>query len=180
GFVGRAATIDWFRKAKVDLIPGDGFLPAVVPAAFGTFAFALMTFGTLTLKDVLEPAIDYAEHGWGMYPTFHVALGGLAKLFRDRYPTTAAVYLPNNRVPEVGELVHNPDLANVFKRVVEMEMKERRRGREAGIQAGMDYWYRGDVAERIVNFMQKTEVLDASKRRHRGLLSKEDFADWRP
>src|SRR5262249_4995515 len=41
-------------------------------------------------------------------------------------------------------------------------------------------WYRGDVAQRIVAYMQKTEVLDASRRRHRGLLSREDFAEWQP
>src|SRR5438093_13194469 len=41
GWAGRGCTIDWFRKAKIDPIPGDGFLPATVPAAFGSFAFAL-------------------------------------------------------------------------------------------------------------------------------------------
>src|SRR5262245_39680041 len=49
GWAGRAATTDWFRQAGIALIPGDGFLPATVPAAFGTWAFVLMHFGTLTL-----------------------------------------------------------------------------------------------------------------------------------
>src|SRR5262249_11993442 len=61
GWVGKAATGDWFQKAGIDRIPGDGFLPATVPATFGSWALALLRFGTLTLKDVLEPAIDYAE-----------------------------------------------------------------------------------------------------------------------
>src|SRR5437870_686608 len=76
GWMGRAATIDWFRKAKVDPIPGDGLLPATVPATFGSFAFALMRFGTLTLRDVLEPAIDYTESGFGVYPSLRIALVG--------------------------------------------------------------------------------------------------------
>src|SRR5262245_5087767 len=59
GWVGRAATVEWFRKAGIDPIPGDGLLPATVPAAFGSWALALMRYGTLTLKDVLGPAIDY-------------------------------------------------------------------------------------------------------------------------
>lgn len=180
GWAGRACTIDWFRKAKIDLIPGDGFLPATVPAAFGTWAFALMRFGTLTLKDVLEPTIDLTENGFAVYPSLHTAIAGLAKKFRDQWPSSAEVYLPNNRVPAIGELFRNPDFANTMKRVVEVEMKERKRGREGAIQACIDYWYKGPVAERIVNFMTKTEVLDASKRRHRGLLTKEDFADWAP
>src|SRR5205807_4426528 len=62
GWSGKAATVEWFRKAKVTLIPGDGFLGATVPAMFGSWAHALARFGTLTLKDVLEPAIDYAEN----------------------------------------------------------------------------------------------------------------------
>src|SRR4051812_25935187 len=48
GWVGKAATIEWFQKEKIDPIPGDGFLPATVPAALGTYAFALMHFGKLT------------------------------------------------------------------------------------------------------------------------------------
>src|SRR5437868_8633004 len=79
GWVGKAATIDWFRQAKVDPIPGDGFLPATVPAAFGSFAFALQNFGTLTLKDVLEPAIDYTESGFAVYAGLANAIAGLAK-----------------------------------------------------------------------------------------------------
>ena len=73
GFIGKAATVDWFNKEGIDLIPGDGFLPATVPAMFGTWAFALMRFGTRTLKDVLGPAIDYAESGFPVYPGLHRA-----------------------------------------------------------------------------------------------------------
>src|SRR5262245_55691557 len=83
GFVGKAATVDWFRDAGIDLIPGDGFLPATVPAMFGSWAFALLRFGTLTLKDVVEPAIDLAEHGYPVYPGLRNALARLARRFRD-------------------------------------------------------------------------------------------------
>src|SRR5262245_41009290 len=58
GFMGKAGTVEYFQNLKIKLMPGDGFLPATVPAAFGSWAFALMRFGTLTLADVLEPAID--------------------------------------------------------------------------------------------------------------------------
>jgi len=180
GCSGQACTIDWFRRAKVDPIPGDGFLPATVPAAFGTWAFALQQFGTLTLRDVLEPTMDLAEHGYPMYDVLHDALGRLARKFREQWPSSAELYLPDNRVPAVGELFRNRDFANTLKRVVDVETRERKRGRDAAIQACIDYWYQGDVAERIINYLQKTEVLDASRRRHRGLLTKDDFAAWRP
>lgn len=180
GWVGRAATIDWFRQAKISIIPGDGFLPATVPAAFGSWAFALMHFGTLTLADVLEPAIDYMASGFPLYPTLRQSIAGLARKFREQWPSSAAIYLPNNRLPEVGELLRNPDWAATLRRTVEVERRERKRGREAAIQAAIDFWYKGEVAERIVAFIHKTEVLDASRRRNRGLLAREDFADWQP
>lgn len=180
GWIGKAATVDWFRKAKIDPIPGDGFLPATVPAAFGSWAFALMRFGTLTLKDVLEPAIDYTESGFPIYPGLRNTLAGLAKRFRDEWPSSAAVYLPNNRVPEVGEVFKNPDWAATMKKVVEVETRERQRGREGAIQAAIDYWYQGEVAERLVAFMQQTEIRDASGRKNRGLLTRDDFAAWKP
>src|SRR6516225_9946961 len=97
GWVGKAATVEWFRKAKIDLIPGDGFLPATVPAMFGSWAYALMRFGTLSLKDVLGPAIDLAESGYAVYPALRRILATLARRFLDRWPSTGAVYLPTGK-----------------------------------------------------------------------------------
>src|SRR5262249_898739 len=142
------ATVDWFREHKIDAIPGDGFLPATVPAAFGSWALALMRFGTLSLKDVLEPAIDYAEGGFPVYAVLHEALARLAKRFREEWPSSAAIYLPNDRVPAVGEVLRNPDWAATMKKVVDVETRERKRGREDAIQAAVDYWYKGEPAER--------------------------------
>jgi gamma-glutamyltranspeptidase/glutathione hydrolase len=155
-------------------------LPATVPAAFGSWAFALMHHGRLTLKDVLEPAIAYTESGFPMYPGLRNVVAGLARRFREEWPSSAAIYLPNNRVPAVGEVFRNPDWAATLKRVVEVETQERQRGREGAIQAAIDYWYKGPVAERIVAYLQQTAIRDASGRKNRGLLSQDDFAEWRP
>jgi gamma-glutamyltranspeptidase/glutathione hydrolase len=180
GFCGKAATVEWFRQAQIDLIPGDGFLPATVPAAFGSWAFALMRYGTLTLKDVLEPVIAYAESGFPVYPGLHTELAGLARRFREEWPSSAAAYLPNDRVPAVGEVLKNPDWAATFKKVVEVEAREAKRGRTDAIQAAIDYWYKGEVADKIVTFMEKTEIPDASGKKHKGLLTRDDFAAWKP
>jgi gamma-glutamyltranspeptidase/glutathione hydrolase len=180
GWIGKAATVDWFRQAKIKIIPGDGFLPATVPAAFGSWALALMRFGTLTLRDVLEPAIDYTESGFPMYPGLRNAIAGLAKRFREEWPSSAAVYLPNNRVPAVGEVLRNPDWAATLKKVLDVEARERHRGRETAIQAAIDFWYKGEIADRIVDYLQKTRIRDASGQKNHGLLSKEDFAEWKP
>jgi gamma-glutamyltranspeptidase/glutathione hydrolase len=180
GWIGKAATVDYFRKLDVKLIPGDGFLPACVPAAFGSWAFALLRFGTLTLKDVLEPAIDYAEFGFPMYPHLRRSLTQLSKRFRAEWPTSAALYLPENRVPSVGELHKNPQWAATMKKVVEVETRARKLGRADAINAAIDYWYKGEVADRIIAFMTGAAIRDASKRAHKGFLTKEDFSAWKP
>jgi gamma-glutamyltranspeptidase/glutathione hydrolase len=180
GWIGKAATVDWFRQAKIDPIPGDGFLPATVPAAFGSWALALLRFGTLTLKDVLGPALDYTESGFPVYPGLRSAIAASAKRFREEWPSSAAVYLPHDRVPAVGEVLKNADWAATLKNAVDVETREQKRGREDAIQAAIEYWYKGEPAERMVDFLQKTEVRDASGRKNRGLLTKEDFAAWKP
>jgi gamma-glutamyltranspeptidase/glutathione hydrolase len=180
GWIGKAATVDYFRKLEIKIIPGDGFLPACVPAAFGTWAFALQKFGTLTLGDVLEPSIDYAENGFPMYAQLRNSLTGLAKRFRGEWPASAALYLPENKVPAVGDLHKNPEWAATMKKAVDAEIKARKHGRVEAIQAAIDYWYKGEVADKIVAYMSKTAVRDASKRAHKGLLSKEDFSAWKP
>src|SRR5262245_22813743 len=180
GFIGKAATVDHFRKLGIKMIPGDGFLPATVPAAFGTWAFALKRFGTLTLSDVLEPAIDYAENGFPVYSVLKGSLGRLAKRFKAEWPSSAELYLPDGKVPDVGELHKNPDWAATVKKAIDAEKKAKKSGRADAIQAAIDFWYKGEVAEKIVAYMQKTAVKDASKGSHKGLLTKDDFAAWSP
>src|SRR5207249_4597095 len=83
--------------------------------------------------NVLEPAIEYTESGFPMYPSLRNAIAGLARRFREEWPSSAAVYLPNNRVPAVGEVLKNPDWAATMKKVVEVEGREKNRGREDAI-----------------------------------------------
>ena len=75
GYAPKAATIDWFKSRGIDLIPGDGFLSATVPGAFGAWLTALQHFGNLSLKEVLTPAIELTEEGFPMYPELHNAIG---------------------------------------------------------------------------------------------------------
>jgi gamma-glutamyltranspeptidase/glutathione hydrolase len=88
--------------------------------------------------------------------------------------------MPDGRVPAVGDLHKNPEWAATLKKVIDVETRNRGLGRAEAIQAAIDYWYKGEVADKIVAYMTKTEVRDASKRKHRGLLTKDDFAAWKP
>lgn len=109
GWSPKAFTIEWCRQHGIDLIPGDGYLPACVPAVVDTWAVALARFGTMSFSQILQPAIELAENGFAVYEGLHASLTTNVGKFTARYPTTAAIYTPNGRVPAVGELLRNPD-----------------------------------------------------------------------
>ncbi|MFO0879327.1 MAG: gamma-glutamyltransferase family protein [Gemmataceae bacterium] len=179
GFIGRAATLEQFRKLDIKLIPGDGFLPATVPAAFGSWAFALQRFGTRTLREALEPTIELATHGYPLYAGLRSSLTGLVKRFQSEWPSSAALYLVEGKVPPVGHLLKNPDTASLLEKAVAAE-RASKGDRAAGIQAAIDFWYRDEPARRLVEFLSKHLCRDASGRSHRGLLTRDDFAAWKP
>lgn len=178
GWSPQAFTIAWCREHGIDLIPGDGYLPACVPAVLGTWATAVARFGTMSLAQVMQPAIELAEYGFPVYDGLHASLATNARKFTERYPTTAEIYYPKGRVPAVGEVLRNPDWASVFKTMCRAEAAARQQGRIAGIQAARDVFYKGEIAQRIVRFIASTPVEDASGGAHTGLLSLEDMAEW--
>src|SRR5262245_38052937 len=176
GWAPRAATIDWFRKRNISLIPSDGFLPATVPAQFGAWCTALQRFGTAELKEVLGPAVEMAEGGFPMYTALYNGIARVAERYRAEWPTSAAIYLPNDQIPEDGMLIKNPDWARSLKGAIDASLRER--GREEGIQAAMDYWYRGPVAKQAVSFSANNAFEDGSGQSNAGLLTEQDWADF--
>ncbi len=178
GWSPSALTIDWCRSNNIDLIPGDGYIPACVPATVGTWAMALARFGTMTFSEILEPAIDLAENGFPMYKALHDFILGKYELFVGRYYSTAELYINDGVVPQVGTIIRNPDLAGVLRKICDAEQAASGVGRIAAIEAGRDAFYKGEIAERIVDFISSNPVLDASGTTHTGLLSTNDFAEW--
>jgi gamma-glutamyltranspeptidase/glutathione hydrolase len=178
GWSPKAFTIAWCREQGVDLIPGDGYLPACVPAVVDTWATALASFGTMSFAQILQPAIELAENGFPVYEGLHAALSTNARKFCERYPTTAEIYCPKGRVPAVGEVLCNPDWAACLKTMSQAEAAVSNKGRVAGIRAARDVFYKGEIAKRIVDFISTNAVEDASGQAHTGLLSVEDLAQW--
>jgi gamma-glutamyltranspeptidase/glutathione hydrolase len=178
GWSPKAFTIDWCREHGIDLIPGDGYLPACVPAVVDTWATALARFGTMSFSQVLQPAIELAENGFPVYYRLHASLAANVCKFTELYPTTGQIYCPSGRVPEVGEVFRNPDWANVLKLMCQAEAAAQHQGRVAGIEAARDVFYKGEIAERIIDFITSNPVEDASGTAHTGLLSHEDMAEW--
>jgi gamma-glutamyltranspeptidase / glutathione hydrolase len=171
-----AATIDRFHELGLDLVPGTGFLAACVPGAFGAWMLLLRDFGTARLRDVLEPAIGYARDGHPILPRVCAAIAALEELFRDEWPTSAETWLP---VPEPWSLFRNRALADTYERILR-GAEAASCAREAQIDAALDAWYRGFVAESIDRYVSSTEAMDSSGRRHCGLLTGDDLASWEP
>jgi gamma-glutamyltranspeptidase/glutathione hydrolase len=173
------STIAHYRALGLDLVPGEGLLAAGVPAAFGAFACALENFGTKSLAEVAGPALALCEDGFPMHPGLcgdddsmdvpGLGLGSIranAELFRTQWPSTARVYMSGGELPRSGDLIKNPALANLFRRLLEAEAGARKGGREAGLHAAVERFYRGDIAREIV----------AHSESHGGLLAFEDLA----
>ncbi|MGV1771809.1 gamma-glutamyltransferase family protein [Agrobacterium vitis] len=170
------ATIEHYTAEGLDLIPGDGLLATVIPGAFDGWMLMLRDYGTMSVRDVLEPAIYYAEKGHPVLARVSATIKGLGSFFEQHWPTSHQTWLPGGFAPEPNSLFTNPVLAETWKRIIaEAEAKS---GREAQIEAARDAFYRGFVAERIDAYVQSTAVMDASGACHKGVLTADDMANW--
>ena len=178
GWSPKAFTLDWCRENGIDLIPGDGYLPATVPAPVDTWATAVARFGTMSFSEILQPTIEFAEHGFPVYETMSNRIGLSEDKFNNLYPTTGEIYLNNGRARNVGEIQRNPDFGAMLRIMCRAEDEAKGRGRVVGIEAARDAFYKGEIAEKIIRFMEDNPVEDASGEEHKGLLSYEDMAEW--
>jgi gamma-glutamyltranspeptidase/glutathione hydrolase len=168
-----------FLKGELglDLVPGTGLLPAMVPGAFDAWVLMLRDHGTWSLRDVMSFAIGYARRGIHYVPRIVATLNGVRPLFEAEWPTSAALWLRNGG-PQPGGLYANPTLADTWERLLR-EAEAAGHDRIAQIEAARATWYGGFVAEAIDRFFRANEVLDSSGRRHRGVLTGDDMARWR-
>lgn len=144
-----------------------GILRTVVPAAPDAWIAALTRFGTLTFGEVSRSAIRFASEGFPVYPFFSEILGLLGEGY-NRWPSSRALYLPNGRVPQVGEIFQNKDLGRSLQYMADEERAASNKGRLAGLQAARDAFYCGDLAASFVDYHLS----------HGGWLRHEDLADF--
>jgi gamma-glutamyltranspeptidase/glutathione hydrolase len=171
------ATITHFRKLGLDLIPGTGLLATCIPGMFDAWMMVLRDYGTMSLAEVLTPAIGYAQNGHPLVERANATIAIVASLFRDHWPTSAAVYLPNGDVPPTGSLFTNKTLAATYTRVLK-EAESTGGGREAQIERARKVWSQGFVAEAIDRFCRTQCLMDVSGTPHSGVLTGEDMATW--
>jgi len=177
GVAPAAATIDAVRALGLDMIPGTGLLAPCVPGAFGGWLLLLERFGTRRLRDVMEPALGYAEHGWPVVPRITDTIAGVEAMFREHWPESAEVWLADG-VPAAGSLFRSPGIAATYGRILR-EAEAAGGGREAEIEAARRAWYEGFVADAIDRFFTVAERFDVSGHVHRGFLRGADLAAWR-
>jgi gamma-glutamyltranspeptidase/glutathione hydrolase len=173
----KGASIAKFRDLNLDLVPGTGFLAACVPSTFDTWMHVLQTYGTMSLAEVLAPAIHYARHGFPLIASMTRTLGTVKDLFNAEWKTSAAQWLNNGGVPKTGEFRKNPPLADTFARIVK-EAEGAKGSREKKIEAARAAWSDSFVAEAIDKFV-RTPAMDTSGRRHAGLINGSDLSKWR-
>lgn len=176
GVMPAAATPEHFRDLGLDLVPGTGLLPAAVPGAVGAWLLLLEEWGTWELRDVLEPAISYAERGWPVQPRVAHTLKAVERTFRQDWPTSAATWLAGG-VPAAGSRMRNPVLAQTWRRLI-AEGEAAGGDRSHRIRAARDAFYSGFVAEAIDRHGREP-FRDSSAELHRGLLTGADMAAWR-
>ena len=177
GPIPQAATIGHFKELGLDLIPGSGLLCAVVPGAFDAWMLLLKDYGTMSLSEVLKPAIEYARNGYPVVPKITETIATVRELFSSEWTESAKLYLPNGQPPQPGSIFKNTILADTYERIVS-EAEKTSSNRERQIEAARDIWYRGWVAETIDKFCRYEAVMDVSGRKHSGLLTAEDMASW--
>ena len=172
-----AATIAHYRGLGLDMVPGTGLLAACVPGMFDTWMQLLRDYGTMRPADVLTPAISYARHGHPLVERATATIAMVEQLFREHWPTSAAIYLPGGKVPAPGTLFTNAPLADTYTRVLR-EAESAGGDRVQQIERARKTWSQGFVAEAIDKFCRTQEVMDVSGERHRGVLTGADMARW--
>ncbi|HEY0764926.1 MAG TPA: gamma-glutamyltransferase family protein [Pyrinomonadaceae bacterium] len=160
-----ATTMPSARKGG--LIPSTGPLSATVPGILDACVTALDQFGTKTLSEVMEPAIQLAD-GFPIDELRVQYIKTRAPIF-SQWPDAKRVFLPGGEIPKAGDIFVQPDLARTLREIVRAERlasKGTRNSRHAGLMAARDYFYRGPIARRIGEYMQANG----------GLIAADDFA----
>jgi gamma-glutamyltranspeptidase/glutathione hydrolase len=143
-----------------------GILRTVVPAAMEAWILALSRFGTKSFSELAEPAWRLADKGFPAHAELVQITTEHARSFQ-KFPQNARIWMPQARPRILGEQVVYPELANTLKRLIDADAKAgRSQGRQSGLQAARDLFYRGEIADQMIGHIEACN----------GLLTKADLA----
>jgi gamma-glutamyltranspeptidase/glutathione hydrolase len=152
GFAPRAATIDYYKSKGG--IPDEGPLSIAVPGAVGGAAYAVKTYGTKTLAEILKPAIEIADEG---FPVSEALADGIrsAKAKIEKFPSTTKIYFKDGKPLVMGDIIRNPDLSRTLRAIAAQ---------------GPDVFYKGDIAKNTAAFLKANG----------GIIGEADLAGYQP
>jgi gamma-glutamyltranspeptidase / glutathione hydrolase len=179
GVAPAAANISHYRREGFKFMPGSGLLSAVVPGALGAWMLLLRDHGRLDLEEIFGPAIHYARHGHNLAGTTCRAISRVADLARRDWWSSARIFLPRGDVPATGSLFVNAELADTYEKLLRAGCSAKGT-RGAKIQAVVDAFYQGFIAEAIGTFATAHAFLDSSGAPHKGVIDAGDLARWQP
>ena len=173
GVAPTGATPEYFHKLGMKYPPEYGPLAAVTPGTPGGLMTMLAEYGTMSLAQVLAPAIEMADG----YP-MEAELVNIIEHYKDiikQWPDSKRVMLVHpgkaHEAPEPGEIFRQPDLAETLRKLVEAERRALGAGkdRRAAIYGAYERFYRGDIAHDLVGAVRELG----------GLFTAEDLANWK-
>ena len=172
GVAPTGATPEFFKAQKMEYPPAYGPLAAVTPGTPGGLLVMLAEYGTMSLKDVLAPAIEMADG----YPIEQQLIGTIEreKARIKQWPYSKAVFLTHlgeeREAPQAGEIFKQADLAATLRKLVEAEQQALKAGksRRDAIMAAYDRFYKGDIAQELVR----------GTKEQGGLITMQDLANW--
>lgn len=174
------ASLAHFESEGLDIVPGAGGLAAAVPGAVDAWLVLLRDHGTWELGDVLDYAIGYARTGIPLLAQAAASIARVADLFRDHWPSSAALWMPDGAVPVAGSLVRNPAYADVLDALVHASCRVRDDGpvgRAARIDAARHEWKTGIVARAASGFLTQPHR-HSTGGDHAAVITAEDFAGF--
>jgi gamma-glutamyltranspeptidase/glutathione hydrolase len=173
GVAPTGATPEFYQEKGLKYPPQYGPLAAVTPGTPGGLLTMLAEYGTLSLEQVLKPAMEMAEG----YP-IEAQTADRIEREKDRireWPYSKAVYLTHEgeerEAPNPGEIFVQEDLLNTLTKLVEAEKNalEKGKSRKEAIYAAYERFYEGDIAEELVRGTQEQG----------GLITMDDLKNWK-
>src|ERR1700761_7417780 len=174
GWAPTGATPAFFKSKGYSFPPEYGPLAAVTPGTPGGLCYMLAEYGTMSLKEVLAPAMEMAK-GYAIEAQTSNSFEAQKRRLKE-WPYSKALFLthPGERreAPEAGEVFVQKDLLETLTKMVDAEQDalKHKKSRKEAIYAAMDRFYKGDIAAEYVR----------GAREQGGLVTMEDLAQWKP
>lgn len=172
GVAPTGATATFFKEKGMKYPPQFGPLAAVTPGTPGGLMTMLAEYGTMSLKEVLAPAMQMAT-GYPIEAQTANAMESNKERIKE-WPYSKKVFLPHlgekREAPEAGEIFVQQDLLKTLTKLVEAEQAalKKKKTRKEAIYAAYDRFYKGDIAKEIVR----------GAREQGGLFTEQDLANW--